>query len=298
MALRVDPNDDAMRYWDFSRVDPGPSPGVLEMERFPTPIVLSGWGFPPAFDVVLRYPDVAAAVHGVNGPDDTPLPTSEIVKSYDLYIHYGQDDPGRDVENWTLFYQTPYVSGGIDQLSLSLPCTVDEDPIHLALGLTFHGGSGPDVVSRLVGSSRIFTWCDFIYKPNPAGCTPDGGRFVAGSPLRLDKEVVGETATLTVYTGGGCSGRDEGLYVYEGTLGDFESHVPVSCDTWPSPFQAAQGNTYYLVVPYSRQLFFEDEWTLVPSRQGSYGRNSGGEERPAGLSWCLTTWFEDCPLGP
>ena len=99
--------------------------------------------------------------------------------------------------------------------------------------------------------------------------------------------------TLTHGTGGdiilswspSCLVLDTDYIVYEGVMGDFTSHTPVLCSTLGATtvtLTPSSGSTYYLVVP--RTDFFE----------GSYGRQSDGTERPAGVGACLSQAIGSC----
>ncbi|ANM31041.1 hypothetical protein ABI59_17865 [Acidobacteria bacterium Mor1] len=88
-----------------------------------------------------------------------------------------------------------------------------------------------------------------------------------------------------------CSTDAVDYAIYEGTLGDFTSHVQIDCsddagdrieEITPSP-----GNTYYLLV------------AIGGSDEGSYGVDSAGQERPSAAlpqNRCLETQLLDaCP---
>jgi hypothetical protein len=83
-----------------------------------------------------------------------------------------------------------------------------------------------------------------------------------------------------------CSTSDTGYLVYEGTVGSWYSHVPVSCvpvGTTTSTFVPGAGNRYYLVVPTNG------------ANEGSYGKNSNSVERPASTSACVPQSVGTCP---
>ena len=67
--------------------------------------------------------------------------------------------------------------------------------------------------------------------------------------------------------------------VYEGVLGDFDSHFARACFfglVMNITFTPGTGSSYYLVVP-------NDDFD-----EGSYGRNSAGVERPTGVGQCMS----------
>jgi len=84
-----------------------------------------------------------------------------------------------------------------------------------------------------------------------------------------------------------CHTADDDYEIYEGTIGDFTSHSPLLCTTGgerqqvltPSAF-----NAYYLVVASSGE------------REGSYGADSSGAERPQSSAACLDQFLAgSCP---
>ena len=83
-----------------------------------------------------------------------------------------------------------------------------------------------------------------------------------------------------------CNPADSDYAIYEGTLGNFTSHVPVTCATAPAHswnFTPAPGNRYFLLVP------------INAVREGSYGLKAGGVERPVSASACRPQSIAACP---
>jgi hypothetical protein len=127
-----------------------------------------------------------------------------------------------------------------------------------------------------------------------AGAVPDGDD-VPGEPLLLEKVDTPEGMALNLTWGSSCVANDISYAVYEGILGAFGTHVPVTCSTSDAlNYQLAplEGNdTYYLVVPWSPpdgQGFFPAE--------GSYGRTSEGVERVQNIQYaCMQQAFGGCP---
>ena len=80
---------------------------------------------------------------------------------------------------------------------------------------------------------------------------------------------------------------DTDYEVYEGALGgDFTSHTSLFCSTGgesEKSFEPAAGSSYYLVVPGSG------------IREGSYGTDSSGVERPQGSFACRLQVIAECP---
>lgn len=106
-----------------------------------------------------------------------------------------------------------------------------------------------------------------------AGHVPDAGE-VPGSPLVLSKS--GESISLSWSPS--CLATDDDYEVYEGTIEDgFTSHRPRLCSTGgasTATFAPDAASSYYLVVPRNG------------SREGSYGKNGAGLERPPSASAC------------
>jgi hypothetical protein len=132
--------------------------------------------------------------------------------------------------------------------------------------------------------------------PNISGAAPGSGTRCAcdvvetGVPLLAGGRVAGlaisrSGANLSLSWSASCSASDTDYAVYEGTLGSFTTHHSVLCGTsgaTSATIAASPGNAYYLVVPRSA------------SKEGSYGRRSGGTERPAAASACVPQQPSGC----
>jgi hypothetical protein len=110
----------------------------------------------------------------------------------------------------------------------------------------------------------------------PAGWVP------TDTPLLLAKA---EGGKIQLSWGPSCLASDLDYAMYQGFLGDFAIHNPVSCSTSglteitvPLPL----GDKYYLIVPSST------------TSEGSYGRSSDGTERPPGTPVCLPQLTGEC----
>lgn len=94
--------------------------------------------------------------------------------------------------------------------------------------------------------------------------------------------------TLSLAWAGPCSPGDTDYAVYEGVLGDFTSHVPVSCSTGgvnAASVPLPDGDRYYLVVPLSGDY------------EGSYGKSGAGVERsPSGEACAPQNGFAPCAM--
>jgi hypothetical protein len=117
-----------------------------------------------------------------------------------------------------------------------------------------------------------------------AGAVPDG-KNTRGTVLTAGKTA--STDTFTLSWGNSCNAADVDYAIYEGELGNFTSHVPVSspnCTTagaTSADVTPLDGNRYFLVVPLSAADF-----------EGSYGTASDNTPRPASSMACATQALE------
>lgn len=113
------------------------------------------------------------------------------------------------------------------------------------------------------------------------GAVPDGWH-VPGTPLGVEVAPGGQ---LRLSWGASCTASDSDYAIYQGVLGDFESHLPIACTTaglLNATITPSAGSAYYLVVP--RNAF----------REGSYGLQSNGTERPEGFTTCVPHEIGSC----
>ncbi len=85
--------------------------------------------------------------------------------------------------------------------------------------------------------------------------------------------------------GPSCQSSDNDYEVYEGSIGDFGSHMSVICSAdggTTTTITPAAGNTYYIVGPRG------------PTREGSYGTDSQGNERPQAIGPCSAQVVGPC----
>ena len=121
---------------------------------------------------------------------------------------------------------------------------------------------------------------------SPAGAVPDGSGLDV--PLTLDRSAT--TGELDLSWGNSCSLTDTDYVVYEGSIGDWTSHVPVadpSCTTngaTSATITPEPGDRYYLVVPLSDTGF-----------EGGYGSRSDGTLRQPSLQACEVQSIGLCP---
>ena len=110
-----------------------------------------------------------------------------------------------------------------------------------------------------------------------------GARFSCTGALR--EPGAGEVAGLSLSRtgaelhatwGSSCVSTDDEFALYEGELGTFTTHEPVTCDTAGATeltFTPSTGSSYYLAVPVGTTV------------EGSHGRDSlAGGQRPRGPS--------------
>ena len=275
-----------LRWYDHARTDPDAAPGTSVthvMESLPKVIFTGSAGIPPNITVSANYADVESGTHGVQEPGNTPLPASVQVESYDvLWAHGG--DPGRDRGLWTLLKQIAYTDAPIVGDVVEVPC-IDEDPVYLAIGLTFDGG----VESSFVGRASAPIHCGLVHGPAPAGRVPPS--------LLIGK--AGTTGEIELDWAESCGTNDFYYAVFEGSVGGvFDTHVHRTCNTngwteWtllPSP-----ESSYYLVVPIAAIVGGVPSDPKVPLLpvEGSYGHSSSGE-RSQGIQACREQLIGSC----
>lgn len=149
-------------------------------------------------------------------------------------------------------------------------------------------GNGISDVTDIAGHTS--TDCDLDDVPDEcetaptcigAGSVPDGGT-VPGVPLTLAK---GGGGTITLAWGGSCVAADVDYAVYEGALGSFTSHGARTCSTGGAlsfDLTPSAADAYYLVVP------------LHADREGSYGTDTAGAQRPQGIGACAQQTLHPC----
>ncbi len=160
----------------------------------------------------------------------------------------------------------------------------EEDVYYVRLFPDCNGNGSSDVSDIAYGSSPD---ADGNHIPDEcqasscigAGTVPDGNGKL---PLRVALLPNGD---LSLLWGPSCRAGDSDYAVYEGTLGDYTSHVPKSCSTGGMRSQTitpASGSTYYLIV------------SSDSGREGSYGLDSAGQERPQGPAACFPQAICSC----
>lgn len=115
-----------------------------------------------------------------------------------------------------------------------------------------------------------------------AGSVPDGS-LVPGAPLTVEHATGG---SIRLNWGVSCLAGDSDFEVYAGDMRDFTVYVPKFCSSGGATtltFAPAGGSEFYLVVPRNA------------AREGSYGLNSAGLQRPAAPAACLQQSIAGCP---
>jgi len=101
-------------------------------------------------------------------------------------------------------------------------------------------------------------------------------------PLQLNKQ----GNDIEFSWGVSCSANDTDYSLYQGLLGDFDSHVRVICTTFGTtsygPYDPGSGDYYFLAVPRSGSF------------EGSYGLGQGHQRFPAAIP-CRPQGLFSCP---
>ena len=112
-----------------------------------------------------------------------------------------------------------------------------------------------------------------------------GPGAIPSSTLRVSKE--GPTGRIVLEWFPSCSADATDYAVFEGLLGQWYTHSPVTCTDTAADFREvitpSAGDTYYLLVP------------LDQATEGSYGVDSAGIERPTGAPGCAGGQSVGCP---
>jgi len=149
-----------------------------------------------------------------------------------------------------------------------------------------NGDGNSDVIvgARGFGNGQASEGRAFVYHgfstAVPSGSVPDGSN---GPPLQLSKA---SGSDITLSWGASCVGTDTDYEIYAGILGSYYSHGSLYCSTGGATtktFTPAASSVYYLVVSRNAQ------------REGSYGKRTGGIERPVGLNACRPQQLAACP---
>jgi len=143
-------------------------------------------------------------------------------------------------------------------------------------------GNGVSDVDDL--AAHVSQDCNLSHVPDECEAAPAciGAGRVPDAGLTIDKAAGGAIALAWAAS---CTTADSDYAVYEGSLGDFASHAPRSCTTGGAlsfELTPAAGATYYLIVP------------VHADREGSYGTDGAGVERPQGGNACAPQTLHAC----
>jgi hypothetical protein len=133
-----------------------------------------------------------------------------------------------------------------------------------------------------ISSVRPRLTIEFATGATGAGSVPDGGR-VPGTPLTVEHAAGGD---VRLSWGSSCLDGDTDYEVYAGLMTDFTAYAPRLCTTGGATtvtLAPAAASEFYLVVP------------RTSTREGSYGTDSAGGQRPPSASACLQQSVAACP---
>jgi hypothetical protein len=174
----------------------------------------------------------------------------------------------------------------------------DGDGGHVAYSATFNGEQDvyylfvfPDCNDNGVPDAQDLPDCNGNNIPDP--CEETTGCGAAGTVPEGDGEdevplLLAKTAgsTLALTWGDSCKPADFDFAVYEGPIGGiFDDHTAKLCTT--------DGHTFVDVVPDAGDRYF----LIVPlnaDHEGSYGKNSAGQQRPPGNVQCAPRLIGIC----
>lgn len=169
VGWRVSETPAAARYYDLGRFCGGTNTCVVPHQEFPVPMITSATKSGTARAVVMNAADPSVNVY-VHTP--TAGPASGLVQSYDLMIHTGTSDPGRNRNAtgcappnpggkcWNTLATISYGDAALNNHPVNVPCANVNDDSLIAFGVTYQGGPpGGPVPSQLVGRA-IALECD------------------------------------------------------------------------------------------------------------------------------------------
>jgi hypothetical protein len=133
-----------------------------------------------------------------------------------------------------------------------------------------------------LASVRPVLTVEFSTGQTGAGRVPDGDR-VPGTPLTVEHAAGGD---IRLSWGGSCVASDSDFEIYAGDMSNFTVYGPKFCSTAGATtltFTPAAANEFYLVVPRN------------VTREGSYGADSTGGQRPPASPACLPQAVAGCP---
>ncbi len=191
IAWRTNATPAELRNWDLAKPCAGTN-CTVPFAEFPVPLITSDTS--PGTFTVRSNTDPAANVY-VHAP--AAGPASEVIQSFDVMIHHGASDPGRDRNAlcgggrcWEPLAQVPYADAALSATQVDVACD-PQQPLDafIALGLSFVGGVGGPVPSQLVGRAIALDCSCEDLDGDGAGCDDcddgDPDNFV-GNPETCD----------------------------------------------------------------------------------------------------------------
>jgi hypothetical protein len=254
LAARV---DETMSVFDYSRLG-------VNLTAIPIPRArIQSWSSSTGVATV-QMDDPAAGFYGLPGVSATGT-----ITAFQILAYRGSSPPP-DRASWSVLGRVPYTGGTTTaQVTPGDPCPPnDPRPLQLAAALEFDG----QVLTYYVSSPTSLSTC-IPERWYGGGHIPESG----SDALQLSRSASG---SITLTWGASCVTPNTAA-VYEGVLGNWTSHVPLTCGTPgnTATFAEPSGNAYYLVVPVSYNF-------NPPDVEGSYGLLSDGSERPPSSQPC------------
>jgi hypothetical protein len=196
IGWRTEQTPPNFRYWDLSKFCGAQDTQVqceVPFTPFPIPFVTSAAtvGTDRALTTDSNTdPSINVYVHTPNAG-----PASALIESYDLMIHIGPSDPGRDRNAscpgepngkcWNPLATISYADAAVNEFPVNVPCGGEIDDAYIAFGLTFEGGPpGGPVPSQMVGRAIAIECGGNIADPKQK----------PGTNMRLDERPTGDRA--------------------------------------------------------------------------------------------------------
>ncbi|MCP3982706.1 MAG: hypothetical protein GY716_25730 [bacterium] len=223
------------------------------------------------------------------GSFSVPLPAGTIVSNvgfHDVDYHSGEPYDGTD---WDMDYSGTSITWSTEDHADN----ADANAIRWGTmyNFRFQADIGPSVNRATLGMFKPGfpnTTDARAMTPNPAGSgsggageVPDGTGF---DPAQLTVNLSGG-GQIELSWGSSCVLNDDDYAVYEGTLGDYTSHIPATCTTAGAQSHTmtpAAASSYYLIVPHNG------------SDEGSYGKDGDGTPRTQNGGACYVQDTIDC----
>ena len=206
---------------------------------------------------------------------DTWSENVAVTPSFDTSVGYPQQAKMGD-------YMTIVSAAAAGDVAFAATFNGEEDIYHVRVFPDCNGNGISDVTDL---SDPLVFDCNANHVPDDCETAPAClGAGAVSSGLTLAKGAGGD---LLLQWSGSCIETDDDYAIYEGTLGSFGSHVPVTCTTAGATSLSvtpAAGDTYYLVVP------------THADREGSYGKDGAGVERVPAAGACLPQLVSVCGL--